>query len=226
MKLVGHLHGIAAYREAIEEYQPKRGSIPRDLVELVRSNYDFQVFPVLTPGTQIPGILTFSAGRYSGDGESFGINQLAMTQDGDIAAAVTTEQADVVLNDLMRLLDENLGYRLRPAHKTKSYLSTLIIEFDHGLEEYIGALSKMAEAINNMRQKMPAFNIRRLAFGTTDILQPTDPLVAIETAEFLIERRSGRPFEENRYFCSAPMTTGDHILALERIEAIARGETD
>jgi len=226
MKLVGHLHGIAAFREAMEEYQPERGSIPSDLIELVRSNYDFQIFPILASGAQLPAILAFQAGRFASNGQSFAINQLAMSADGDIAATVTTDQADLVLDDLMRLLDENLGYRLRAARKAKHYVSTLVVQFDRRLEEYVGVLGKMAQTINNMRPGMTPFDLRRLSFGLKDIVQSTDPLVTVENAEFLIERRTGSPPEENRYFCSAPMKTADHILALKRIEAIARGEAE
>jgi hypothetical protein len=37
------------------------------------------------------------AGKFSGNGETFGINQLAMKENGDIALPVTTEQADKAL---------------------------------------------------------------------------------------------------------------------------------
>ncbi len=146
-----------------------------------------------------------------------------MVPDGDVVMTITTEQADLVLKDLIRLLDETLGYRLRSSKKTQDYVSNIVVEFDRGLEEYIEKLANMACAINEARPGMEAFNIKRLTFGTEDS-QARDTLTAIQTTDFIIERRVGRPFEENRYFCSAPMTTRDHIRTLERIEAIARSE--
>jgi hypothetical protein len=148
-----------------------------------------------------------------------------MTVDGDIAIATRTEQANLFLDDLMRVLDENLGYRLRSGKVTKSFLSNVVVEFDKSLEEYFEAISKMVAVINDARPGRSPFNIKRLGFGEMDIspLQ-TDPLVTVERADFVIERRVGHPFEENRYFCTAPMTTEDHVRVLERIEAIAHGE--
>ena len=37
---------------------------------------------------------------------------------------------------------------------------------------------------------------------------------------FMIERKHGLPFEDNRYWCKAPFTTTDHINALEELEKI------
>ncbi len=224
MKFIGHINAIAAFREALEEYQPEQGVVQQDVVELVRSTYHFQAFPILQLGAQPPLMLSFMGGKFEADGQKFAIGQLLMTQEGDVVTAVTTEQADLVLDDLIRLLDETLGFRLRSSKKTKNYVSNVVVEFDRGLEEYIEKLANMACAINEARPGMEAFNIKRLAFGTKDRLQPRDTLTAIQTTDFLIGRRAGRPFEENRYFCSAPMTTHDHIRTLERIEAIARGE--
>jgi hypothetical protein len=224
MKVIGHLNGIVAYREAVEEYQPERGTVQRDLAELVRTNYQFQVFPIFGPGIQMPDTLNFAGGKFANDGNSFAIAQLVMTQDGDIAACVTTDQADVVLSDLMRLLDENLGFKLQIAQKVKSYLSTVVVEFDRGLEQYINQLGRIAGIINRFRPGRPPFNIKRVGFGLRDTILPNNPLAAIEGGEFLIERRAGRPFEENRYFCSAPLSSGEHVHALEQIEAVVRGD--
>jgi hypothetical protein len=225
MRFIGSMQGIAAYRKPPEEYQPETGMLPQDLVELVRVAYGFQSFPQLQPNAPMQATQDFQMGRFSTDRESYVINRLIMTIDGDIAIATRTEQADLFLDDLRRLLDKNLGYRLTVGAIRKRFVSNVVIEFDRGLETDLVKLSEIIDAINNSRpaERLP-FNIKRLSFGEMDIFPPsTDPLVLIEMADFTIERRTGHPFEENRYFCSAPMTTGDHIRVLERIEAIARG---
>jgi hypothetical protein len=222
MRLIGHLQGFAGFREAIEEYQPERGVVQKELIDLVRSKYEFQTFPNTTPGTGPLPIITFVGGKFASNGDSFAITQLAMTQEGDVVVAVTTEQAALVLDDLVKLLDDNLGFRLKTAHKIKRYLSNIVVEFDQGLEECIAQLSEIGNAINRLRPGLQAFSIKRLAFGAEAVTQTNDPLAAIEMADFLIERRQGSRYEANRYFCSAPMTTRDHLRALEEIEAIAR----
>jgi hypothetical protein len=226
MKFIGPIQGIAAYRKPPEEYQPETGMLPQELVELVRVTYGFQSFPQLQPNAPMQAPQDFQMGRFSTDRGSCVINRLIMTIDGDIAIATRTEQADLFLDDLMRLLDENLGYRLRVGAIRKRFVSNIVIEFDRGLENYLVKFSEIIGVINESRpaERLP-FNIKRLSFGEMDIFPaPTDPLVLIERGDFTIERRTGHSFEENRYFCSAPMTTEDHIGVLERIEAIARGE--
>jgi hypothetical protein len=47
-----------------------------------------------------------------------------------------------------------------------------------------------------------------------------DVIAAQEGSEFLIERRAGHPFRENRYFCSAPLPTRKHREALVKVEQI------
>jgi hypothetical protein len=224
MKLIGHLQAFAAIREKVEEYLPTRGVIQREVIELVRTRYEFQAFPQLAPGGMFPQILFFVGGKFSGNGESFAINQIMMKEDGDVVVATTTEQASHVLNDLVKLLDDNLGFRLRIAHGGIRYLSNVVVEFDKGFENSIISLSRMASAINEMRVGMPAFNIKRLSFGRDGIAETNDLLVSIENADFLIERRAGTAYEANRYFCSAPLPTADHLRLLEQIEAIARGD--
>src|SRR5271169_2347490 len=118
MKLIGHLQGFAAMREKIEEYLPERGVVQRELVELVRTRYEFQAFPQLPPGVLLPPPWLFAGGKFTGNGDSFGIYQLAMKEDGDVVVTTTTEQADQVLKDLVKILDDSLGYRLRSAHNT------------------------------------------------------------------------------------------------------------
>jgi hypothetical protein len=226
MKLIGYLQGFAAMREKIEEYLPERGFLARELVELVRTQYEFQAFPQISPGILPQPPWNFVGGKFTGNGDSFGIHQLAMKEDGDVVVTTTTDQADQVLKDLVKLLDDNLGFRLGSAHKTTSYVSNMVVEFDRGFEDCIISLSKMALAINDLRVGMPAFNIKRISFGEGGFAETNDPLVAVEKSDFLIERRSGTVYDANRYFCSAPLPTAEHLRLLERIEAIACGDAD
>ena len=224
MKLIGILHGIAAYREAQEEYSPPNGVDPRDQIELVKTAYQFQVFPTLMPGSPPPHPLNFISGKYSSGENIFNINQIMMVLEGDIVMAPDTDKADLVLENLISILDENLGYRLKTANKTKSYVSNVVVEFDKGLEEHLHVIARMEEEINASRPGKPSFKIKRIGFGGENSAPLTDPLLAVEATEFLIERRASRPFSDNRYFSSAPLRTADHIQALERIEAIFRGD--
>jgi hypothetical protein len=227
MRFIGALQGYAAYIEREEEYAPERGAVQTELIEFIRNRYGFQGFPTLSPGTMPLPILLFVGGKFSHGDDAFAVGQFLMAQNADMVVTVTTEQAELVLDDLVSALDEHLGFRLGQATKQKLLLSNVVVEFERGLETMIDKLSKMAVAINHLRPGMPEFNLKRLAFGTGDVLgQSSDPIAIVRHADFLIERRQGLSYEANRYFCSAPMHTADHIRALERIEAIAREGSD
>jgi len=47
-------------------------------------------------------------------------------------------------------------------------------------------------------------------------LQPN--IDQIERSDFLLERRAGASYQQNRYYSGAPMKTADHIRLLEIIE--------
>jgi hypothetical protein len=221
MKFIGSLQGFAAMRVRVEEYLPQKGIIHNDLIELIRSRYEFQIFPQLTPGMRPLPMFTFAMGKFLAEDDQFAIAQLAMKEDGDIVGTITTEQAALVLADLVKLLDENLGYRLAEANKIFSYVSNLVVEFDLDIMTGGGEkFSRIADAINTFRTGMPVSNLKRLVFGHGPITETNDPLIAVESADFLIERRTGIPYEANRYFSSAPLQTIEHLALLERIEQI------
>jgi hypothetical protein len=226
MKLIGVLLGVVAIRGSQEEYIPKMAPVPQDIVELVRQTYQFAVFPQFLPGQVMPHSYTFNNGRFAVNNQTFGIPQLLMVPEGDIAFALSTDQAGLVLDHLFRLLDDTFGYRLMSSNKVISYVSNVVVEFDKSLSEYMASIEKMEKVINTFRPQPTAqpFRIKRFAFGASANPPVLDPLITVENADFLLERRLGHRFEENRYFSSAPMQTNDHIRALEEIEAIARGD--
>jgi hypothetical protein len=226
MKLVGILHAFAGFREAPEEYTPASVPHPHDVVNVVRAAYQFTGFPILTPGQTPPNTYQFTAGRFSDGERTFGITQLIMSTEGDAVLTLSTDDSDIVLENLVDLLDSNFGYRLRQSNLKKRYLSNLVVQFDEGLEVYMAKLGEMEREINKHdflgRDKL---RFKQIAFGDRIEAQRvhTDPILLMEAADFIIERRAGYKFDENRFYCSAPLPTLKHIETLERLEAIARG---
>jgi hypothetical protein len=225
MKIIGSLQGHVAYKEAREEYQPLHGATYNDIINAVVQRYGFQSFPRILPGMPISPIMTFASGKYNHEGMSFAIAQLIMTEGGDVVLANSTEAAEIVLDDLIKTLDERLGFRLQQAHKEKLIVSNVVVEFDRGLEDYIRKLEQIVELIGAPLKDKPPFRLKRLSFGVGDVVQflpAPDPMPAMEGADFVLERRQGAKYEQNRYFSSAPMHTTDHLKVLERMEEIAR----
>jgi hypothetical protein len=223
MRLIGRAGGIVACRETPEEYIPDRPAPLQDLVNLVRATYQFANFPTFQPGMSPIGPFSFGAGRFVHGDSVFAINQLMMLPEGDIVATASTDDAELVLDHLMSLLDENLGFRLKQASAKRSYLSTVVVEFDNAFSIYIEKIGKMERAINDLLSESER-HLKMLSFGREDLAVGGDQIALIENADFTIDRRAGQPFLSNRFFCVAPMRTNDHLRALEQIEAITRGD--
>ena len=144
--------------------------------------------------------------------------QLASVPNGDIVTAATTEIADAILNDYTKRLDDALGYRFASAMKVhKTFQSNIVVQFDVPLEEQIRGLLKIEACLaREIPRALLPFKIKRLGFGYGEII-PALTLETIDKSDFVIERRAGSPFSENRYFCSAPTTTIEHIRILSEV---------
>jgi len=214
---------MSAYRVVLEEYNSERPPPIQDVINLIRATYQFVSFPILGPSLPAADPFTFAGGRFSDGSATFGIGQLILLTDGDIVATASTSDSDLVLEHLISLMDENFGYRLRTAHKIKSYHSTIVAEFDQSLGRYIEKLARIEELLKPFRGQDDPYRLqfKSLTFGGDTSPAGVDLLVQIERADFTIERRAGQ-MNPNRYFCTAPMTTEDHIHILRQIEEIAR----
>jgi enamine deaminase RidA (YjgF/YER057c/UK114 family) len=225
MKLIGYINAFAAYRERVEEVSPMRGYVLTELVETVRAAFQFQVCPQLpmTPEQLAAATLQFYLGRYEAGGDNFGVGLLIMETGGDIIKAMTTDQAEKALDHLVEVLDQKLGYRLGEASKTKVVVSNVVVEFDEAFERSIDRIGAIASTINTALPGDEILGLKRLAFGVPVTRAPLTQMEMLEMADFLIERRVEVPLEANRYYCSAPMRTNDHLALLAQIEAIAVG---
>ncbi len=224
MRVVGFINAIVAYREKAEEYGPERGVILSDLIEIIRTAYSFQSFPTIPPGQMAAPTLTFGSGKFSDERGDFGVGAIVMEPTADIVLATTTDQAELVLNDLIHRLDKMVGFRLTQTAKKPVYLSNLVVEFDGELNKHIEKLGLILRAINEAHPNESPLGFKRLAFGTPIMHVAPDQITTLEQNDFIIERRVQEPFKSNRFYCSAPMKTQDHVKVLQQIEKIAKGE--
>jgi len=222
MKMIGHLQAVAASRQIPEEYMPSKLPYPADLADAIRERYGFQNFPDTAKGGPFQADMHFSAGKFGNGKDAFGIGFLIMEPVGDVVQAMTTDQADRILDDLAAFLSEAFEYRMPEKDLRRSYTSNLVVEFDDVVENYIGKLGAISEAFNRVRLSPAGVSLRRIAFGgpATPIL---DQVSNVENAEFLIESRVSVPNEPRRYYCSAPIRTEDHVRLMEQIEDILKG---
>jgi len=194
----------------------------RDVVEAISNRYSFAVRPAPPDQLQAQTSLIFQGGSFELAGQKFAVIGIAMVPNGDIVFAPTTELAEQVLDDLIATLEQMFGFRYSTANKTKLFQSNVTVEFATPLQAKFEEIERLQKIINGAidRPNLP-FEIKRLAFGAGDVMIPQQlapSIELIEQSDFLIERRTGAPYEANRYYCAAPMKTAEHVALLEKIE--------
>jgi hypothetical protein len=223
MKMIVAMQSIAALSVLSDTVVPENGLLQQDLISFVGDLYNFAVKPQIPPGMagQVFPVLLYQAGKATINDSSYPINQLAVVQNGDIVTASSTEVADLILDDFISKLDSGLGYKIGASkHKKKMHVSNMVVQFDRPIEQPDSLIFRVGNLLN---EKMPRadkpFNLKRLAFGSGDFtIQQAITIEAIENADFIIERRAGANYSENIYFCSAPVTTNEHLKILAQIE--------
>jgi hypothetical protein len=238
MKLIKVMQGTVSCRVSNDDVTPTPIPPIQDMMNAIRARYQFAPQPQAgitfqMPG-QTPGQQIFQGGKFSQGEEIHAITQLVMEQNGDVITSTSTDVADLIMNDFTQFLDDTFKYNFRAVTQHKSYVSAMIVQFDVRFEEKIPALRRILGIVNGGRGDAEGeFQMQRLSFGTGKKQQQAFPLPfliaqsqieLIESAEFLIERRAGAPLSENRYFCSAPLRTADHVRTLEEIESVLSDE--
>jgi hypothetical protein len=222
MKIITVMQGTAARRVPPDDIVPKPVPPVQDIIAAVQQRYQFSNSP---PMQGLSSQCIFHAGKFTHNGVAHAINQLIMEGNGDLVATSSTDIADLILDDLFQFLDEKFNYQLQKAPPVKSYVSVIIVQFDFRLEERIRLIGAIADIVNSARGPgKNRFELQRLSFGGEQKTVRVPMLGAsqielVENAEYVVERRAGYPLEQNRYFCSAPLTTADHLRSLENIEA-------
>ncbi|MBI3935836.1 MAG: hypothetical protein HY323_02585 [Betaproteobacteria bacterium] len=229
MKIVGSLQGTAAFRASPDDIAPPKGIVWSDLIAKIAGTYKFAGIPAIQPGMtpQVP--LVFQSGEFHADNEKIAIQGLFLMNSGAAVQTQSTEQSDLVLESLITLLDDSLGFRIRTSSYKRDYATNVVVQFEKSIESCLSVLEEINSLIRtamSLRLDVP-FSVKRLAFGKEVMGLPApvqiEALMGLEAADkldFKIERRINQPFSDNRYFAAAPMPTKQLFQTLEQIEKI------
>lgn len=141
------------------------------------------------------------------------IDNLSIHNDGMLIKANNTEHAEAFFEDLSNWLMDEHGCR---EVSTKSlYLSEIIVDFErpitNALSNYDKIVNVILSGVNEVQKAEAAiFNSLVIEFVTSSGNIP----------RFIIERRKGSNVEDERYFCSAPLATKQHLKVLEELERL------
>jgi hypothetical protein len=142
-----------------------------------------------------------------------------------VVQTVTTDEGDIVLDDISSVLEGACGFRNLKEFTTRQYVSNCIVQFEKSIEEYISALSEIQKIISPALKAATGIDqepqVERIGFAFDPTLLPASKA---QTLGFILERRIESPFSENRYFSGAPLRTNDHIRVLEQIGRALEGK--
>lgn len=197
------------------------GVIPLELVEAVREQYGFKRAPDVTKPNEP---IDFQLGKLKSGNitiEQLVVTSLAQLTSIGVAVRTTTDDADLILDDLIGWVSEKFGVDKTIAFPS-AYHNQLEFAFDRPISAGFARLQEIGSMITNLvvgygLKECPTFELGSFSmhFDTTK----TAALKPLPTL-FAIERRVGSSWTDNKYFSPAPLKTKDHKAVLEQLERI------
>jgi hypothetical protein len=220
MRVIARIQGVAATQVSLDEVSPPSSPPLMTIISGIQNRFSFAIAPAVgNVGTSAP--LVFQVGKIVYDDQEFALHQLHVLPDGDMVLAANTDQAKLALELLIEYLNGQFGYRMEGPSARRYYVSGLVVEFERPIIEMISRLGSIREIITQLSTHGP-FELLRLSFSQGTNGMPSapflNPLDALAKTDFLIERRVGVPFSDNRFYCTAPCETERHIEILQEIE--------
>jgi hypothetical protein len=217
MKIVAFEGGRALDLVPLEEFRPTKGFYLPDFLNAVRMRYSF------VSGTDLAEAMKsgakFETGKFVIGGETIGIKELSIYNDGLICEAPTTDLANQILDDLLQWAVDAFGLKDRTTPQRRTYTNAITCIFEKSVESGLGTLARtcdlLSQAVKEAYGWEHKFNLHRLGFNVDPKTTPH-----LRATNFILERRLPNPndYTENRYYAAAPLPTAAHIQLLETIE--------
>lgn len=216
MNIVAFSSGSFIALFSLEAFTPLEGLNERRTVDAIRERYRFANIPDMRSSRaelEQSGIV-FEQGVHETKVGQVAINKLSIHNDGVVVRSNKTEYAEAFFNDVISWLIEEHG--CRQVRMKSLYVSEIVVDFEKPLSNLIEKYKEVARLIvSNVDESRGvgamAINALSFEFVAND---------SLAIAKFLIERRVGTNVEDERYFCSAPLTTERHVDVLRNIESL------
>jgi len=208
----------------LEEIVPLDGADGKAITAAIGAKYSFSRLPDVSVSREEMNKsgLKFETGLFEVKGKPQNILALAVYNDGVNIDVSVSDTAEAFLDDLLQFLRVTFGFREFTSHPRMHFWSQLVVEFDRNVAKLINGYEKIAESVwgkvaIHYGESLPTCQFGRLDFRW----DPSNAATLEPTPRFVIERRTGVPFERERYFCGASMRTRDHEEVLEMVERLA-----
>ena len=212
MRIIAYSSGTLLSLFPLEAFTPMGGLNERQIVSAIGQRYNFGTLPNLSSRRELEqNGLVYESGFFMTESGEATIHRLSVHKDGIMVRANETGHAEAFFEDLMDWLVQHYGCRW--IDKKSRYLSEVVVEFEKSAANMFAKYDKIADVILSGVNKH--MDVTAAAFSALTI----EFVSSVETIpKFIIERREGTSVEDERYFCSAPLTTERHLQVLEQIE--------
>jgi hypothetical protein len=221
LKLIATDTGRVLQLIVMEEIRPSSGIYMPYLFDKLVERYAFVVRPQNIPDAIASGA-KFQHGRLQTHNRMVLVSEIGIYNDGIIVDSLNTDDAEFIIQDLLEWARTTFAFRPILTVIPPRFTSSVTVEFDQSIEPQLRGLSAvadhMAAAFKQSYDDDINVSLLRIALNADPLTVPP-----LRNTQFLIERRLQRPYSENRYHCTAPLRTEDHIALLENIERTLLG---
>jgi hypothetical protein len=221
MRVIAFDSGRVTVLFPIEEVMPLGGMIALDTVNDVIARYNFAKRPDLglsREELQKLG-LKFENGHYNVQGQMAPIVSFVIFPDGVVIDASKTDDAEAFWDDLSKWMISEKKFRDFTIAPTKRFVSQVVTEFDTPLCKLINGFDDLTRLVS---EKLNAIYDAQIKLGFARVDFEFDRLSgksSLIIPRFIIDRRVNIEFSRERYYCSAPLRTKDHVEVLQQIES-------
>jgi len=215
MKLISTEHGHVLQLLVAEEIRPPSGYYLPDAIKIITERYAFVTLPTIQDALREGA--KFGQGRFLSEDRVIEIKSLGVFADGVLVTTYNTDDAVIILEDIMSLAIEHFGFRAPLTLRPRQFASSVIVEFENSLDNALRSFEKLKSAFSAALRDDHGWSVEVEAARAVIACDPTK-LPSQRTAEFIIERRAGVPYSQNRYFSAAPLRTEIHLELLRGFE--------
>jgi hypothetical protein len=204
----------------VEEVVPLGGITSRDTLDDVVLRYAFAKRPDLTlPKDELQKVgLKFENGYCQLGDRTITIISFTVFTDGVVIDASNTDDAEEFWEDLSKWMIAEKKFRDFTIKPARRFISQVVVEFDKPLSRLIGLFEVISGLVSNKISEVYDARVW-LNLGRVDLeFDRLAELSSLIVPKFTIERRVNIQFSRERYHCSAPIRTKDHLQVLGEIE--------
>jgi hypothetical protein len=223
MKIVSFDSARVTWLFPLEEFLPAAGLNSVSVIDEIATRYGFTIVPKITTREDMSkNGLHFGMGRSEHNTLPFLVTDFIIYNDGLVAVAEKTGLAEAFLDELFLWTKNDFGFREITSGIRKLYASTIIVDFESPISALISGYERIAKIVTanttSIMIETPLLQFSRIDFEA-DKRELKDGQVALP--KFILERRAGVGFSQERFFSVAPMHTNNHLNVLSEIERMA-----